>query len=134
MACGSGAVGGDGYILAGSELEREGGRRDGRNDCTGARRPVVRQGGAVAGDRKFPEGFLWGAATAAYQIEGAAAEGGRGPSIWDTFSHEAGRTLNGDNGDDACRHYARLEEDLDLMAGLGLKAYRFSIAWPRVPA
>ena len=86
----------------------------------------------MAGDREFPEGFLWGAATAAYQIEGAAAEGGRGPSIWDTFSHEPGRTLNGDNGDDACRHYARLEEDLDLMAGLGLKAYRFSIAWPRV--
>ena len=85
----------------------------------------------MAGSR-FPDGFLWGAATAAYQIEGAVTEGGRGPSIWDTFSHTPGRTLNGDTGDVACRHYDKLDEDLELMADLGLRAYRFSIAWPRV--
>jgi beta-glucosidase len=86
----------------------------------------------VTTDRSFPEGFLWGAATAAYQIEGAVTEGGRGPSIWDTFSHTPGRTFNGDNGDVACQHYKFVEEDLDLMKRLGLRAYRFSIAWPRV--
>ncbi len=80
----------------------------------------------------FPEGFLWGAATASYQIEGAAGEGGRGPSIWDTFSHTPGKVLHGDTGDIACDHYHRLEEDLDLMAEIGLKAYRFSVAWPRI--
>ena len=81
---------------------------------------------------RFPDGFLWGAATAAYQVEGAAREDGRGPSIWDTFSHTPGRTFHGDTGDVACDHYHRLDEDLDLMAWLGLGAYRFSIAWPRV--
>jgi beta-glucosidase len=86
----------------------------------------------VTTDRSFPEGFLWGAATAAYQIEGAVTEGGRGPSIWDTFSHTPGRTFNGDNGDVSCQHYKYIEEDLDLMTGLGLRAYRFSISWPRV--
>ena len=80
----------------------------------------------------FPEGFLWGAATASYQIEGAVDEDGRGPSIWDTFSHTPGKVLHGDTGDIACDHYNRLEEDLDLMADLGLRAYRFSVAWPRV--
>ncbi len=80
----------------------------------------------------FPEGFLWGAATASYQIEGAANEGGRGPSIWDTFSHTPGKVLHGDTGDIACDHYNRLEEDLDLMAEVGLEAYRFSVAWPRI--
>ncbi|QYJ15201.1 Beta-glucosidase A [Rubrobacter xylanophilus DSM 9941] len=80
----------------------------------------------------FSEGFLWGAATAAYQIEGAAKEDGRGPSIWDTFSHTPGRVYRGDTGDIACDHYHRLEEDLDLMAEIGLRAYRFSVAWPRV--
>ena len=80
----------------------------------------------------FPEGFLWGAATAAYQIEGAVDEGGRGPSIWDTFSHTPGKVLHGDTGDIACDHYHRLDEDLDLMASLGLRAYRFSVAWPRI--
>ena len=80
----------------------------------------------------FPEGFLWGAATASYQIEGAANEGGRGPSIWDTFSHTPGKVLHGDTGDIACDHYNRLEEDLDLMAEIGLQAYRFSVAWPRI--
>ncbi|WP_113700394.1 GH1 family beta-glucosidase [Nonomuraea lactucae] len=76
--------------------------------------------------------FLWGTATAAYQIEGAVTEGGRGPSIWDTFSHEPGRTRDGHTGDVACDHYHRWEEDLGLMSGLGVNAYRFSIAWPRV--
>ncbi|MEU7742628.1 GH1 family beta-glucosidase [Nonomuraea sp. NPDC049158] len=81
---------------------------------------------------RFPHEFVFGSATAAYQIEGAAAEDGRGPSIWDTFSHTPGRTVNGDTGDVADDHYHRLESDLDLMAELGLEAYRFSIAWPRV--
>ena len=80
----------------------------------------------------FPEGFLWGTATASYQVEGAVDEDGRGPSIWDTFSHTPGNVLHGDTGDVACDHYHRLEEDLDLMSSLGVGAYRFSVAWPRV--
>jgi beta-glucosidase len=80
----------------------------------------------------FPDGFLWGAATSAYQIEGAAAADGKGPSIWDTFTHEPGRILGDDTGDVAADHYHRLESDLDLIADLGIPAYRFSIAWPRV--
>jgi len=82
--------------------------------------------------RSFPEGFAWGVATAAYQIEGAAAEGGRGPSIWDTFSHRPGTTFEGDTGDIACDHYHRWESDLDLIAELGLTHYRFSMSWARV--
>jgi beta-glucosidase len=81
---------------------------------------------------RFPEGFLWGTATASYQIEGAVNEDGRGTSIWDTFSHTPGKVYRGDTGDVACDHYHRLDEDLDLMADLGLKAYRFSVAWPRI--
>ncbi|HEY6752753.1 MAG TPA: GH1 family beta-glucosidase [Rubrobacteraceae bacterium] len=80
----------------------------------------------------FPEGFLWGTATAAYQVEGAVNEDGRGPSIWDTFSHTSGNVLHGDTGDIACDHYHRLEEDLELMMSLGVRAYRFSVAWPRI--
>jgi beta-glucosidase len=80
----------------------------------------------------FPDGFLWGVATSAYQIEGAADADGRGPSIWDTFSHEPGRVLHGDTGDIAADHYHRLDEDLDLLDQLGIQAYRFSISWPRV--
>lgn len=80
----------------------------------------------------FPREFLIGSATASYQVEGAAHEDGRTPSIWDTFSHTPGRVWNGDTGDVACDHYHRLEEDLDLMARLGLEAYRFSISWSRV--
>ncbi len=80
----------------------------------------------------FPEEFLWGTATAAYQVEGAVNEDGRGASIWDTFSHTPGKVLHGDTGDIACDQYHRLEEDLDLMADLGIKAYRFSVAWPRI--
>ncbi|MGH9068775.1 MAG: GH1 family beta-glucosidase [Acidimicrobiales bacterium] len=85
-----------------------------------------------AGAVTFPEGFLWGVSTASYQIEGAVGEDGRGPSIWDTFSHRPGAVRNGDNGDVACDHYHRVEEDLDLLAALGVGAYRFSVAWPRV--
>ncbi len=81
---------------------------------------------------RFPDDFVWGAATAAYQIEGAVNEDGRGPSIWDTFSHTPGKTLNGDTGDVACDHYHRWQDDVKLMQELGLPAYRFSIAWPRV--
>ncbi len=82
--------------------------------------------------RTFPDGFLWGAATASYQIEGAVEEDGRGPSIWDTFSHAPGTTANGDTGDVACDHYHRVAEDVALMRELGLDAYRFSVAWPRI--
>ena len=81
---------------------------------------------------RFPDGFTWGTATASYQIEGAVAEDGRGPSIWDTFSHTPGRILDGTTGDRACDHYHRVGEDVALMAELGLPAYRFSVAWPRV--
>ncbi|MEV0235003.1 GH1 family beta-glucosidase [Nonomuraea sp. NPDC050786] len=80
----------------------------------------------------FPENFVWGTATAAYQVEGAWNEDGRGPSIWDTFSHTPGLVAGGDTGDVACDHYHRLEEDLDLLSALGVGAYRFSISWPRV--
>ena len=83
-------------------------------------------------DRSFPDGFVWGVATAAYQIEGAATEDGRGPSIWDTFSHTPGRTMNGDTGDVAADHYHRWAEDIGHIADLGLGAYRFSVSWPRV--
>ncbi|HEY1825307.1 MAG TPA: GH1 family beta-glucosidase [Acidimicrobiales bacterium] len=82
--------------------------------------------------RSFPPGFLWGTATASYQIEGAVTADGRGPSIWDTFSRTPGAVWNGDTGDIACDHYHRMEEDLDLLQQLGVAAYRFSVAWPRV--
>jgi beta-glucosidase len=75
---------------------------------------------------------LWGTATAAYQVEGAVNEDGRGPSIWDTFSHTPGNVLHGDTGDIACDHYHCLEEDLELMRSLGVRTYRFSVAWPRI--
>lgn len=80
----------------------------------------------------LPHDFVFGAATASYQIEGAVSEGGRSPSIWDTFSHTPGRTFEGHTGDDACDHYHRYPEDVALMADLGLDAYRFSLAWPRI--
>lgn len=85
-----------------------------------------------SGPLSFPSRFLWGAATSAYQVEGAANEDGRGPSIWDTFSHTSGKTHNGDTGDRACDHYHRYKEDIQLMRQMGLKAYRFSVSWPRV--
>ncbi|MDQ3871143.1 MAG: GH1 family beta-glucosidase [Chloroflexota bacterium] len=80
----------------------------------------------------FPADFRWGVATAAYQIEGAVDVDGRGESIWDRFSHTPGKTFNGDTGDLACDHYHRYGEDVELMARLGIRAYRFSIAWPRL--
>jgi beta-glucosidase len=75
---------------------------------------------------------LWGAATAAYQVEGGVKEGGRGASIWDTFSHTPGKTFEGQTGDVADDHFHRFAEDVRIMQSLGLRAYRFSIAWPRV--
>ncbi len=81
---------------------------------------------------RFPPNFLWGAATASYQIEGAWNEDGKGESIWDRFSHTPGKITNGDTGDLTCDHYHRYPEDIALMRQLGLKAYRFSISWPRV--
>ncbi|MFI1192945.1 GH1 family beta-glucosidase [Micromonospora sp. NPDC020750] len=81
---------------------------------------------------RFPEGFVWGAATAAYQIEGAARDDGRGPSIWDTFSRTPGKVFAGHTGDVACDHYHRYADDVALMAELGLRAYRFSVAWSRI--
>src|SRR5579859_7768820 len=81
---------------------------------------------------RFPPGFAWGAATAAYQIEGAATEDGKGPSVWDTFSHTPGNVFRDDTGDVACDAYHRYASDVDLLAGLGLSTYRFSISWPRL--
>jgi beta-glucosidase len=80
----------------------------------------------------FPPDFLWGAATASYQIEGSAQADGKGESIWDRFSHTPGKISDGATGDDACDHYRRYREDVALMRELGLRAYRFSIAWPRI--
>jgi len=80
----------------------------------------------------FPKDFIWGSATASYQVEGAVSQDGRGESIWDRFSHTPGKVLNGDTGDVACDHYNRYREDVQLMKELGLKGYRFSIAWPRI--
>ena len=81
---------------------------------------------------KFPADFLWGVATAAYQIEGAVDEDGRGPSTWDTFCATPGKVLNGDSGAVATDHYHRYPEDVALMRELDIGAYRFSVAWPRV--
>ncbi|SCL16823.1 beta-glucosidase [Micromonospora nigra] len=81
---------------------------------------------------QFPAGFRWGVSTSAYQIEGAATEDGRGRSVWDTFAHTPGRIADGSTGDVACDHYHRHAEDVALLAGLGVSAYRFSVAWPRV--
>ncbi len=80
----------------------------------------------------FPKNFIWGAASASYQIEGAIHEDGRSPSVWDTFSHTEGKTKNEDNGDIACDHYHRFSEDIALMKEMGLKSYRFSISWSRI--
>ncbi len=80
----------------------------------------------------FPQGFIWGAATSAYQIEGAWNEDGRGVSIWDTFAHTPGKIINGDTGDVACDHYHRYHDDVALMTQLHLGSYRFSISWPRI--
>lgn len=82
--------------------------------------------------KQFNANFRWGVATAAYQIEGAVNEDGRGPSIWDTFSHSPGRTFNRDNGDVSCDHYHQFRQDIQLMAQLGIPGYRFSVSWPRI--
>ncbi len=89
---------------------------------------VTPEGEALA----FPPGFMWGAATAAYQIEGATAADGRGPSVWDTFSRTPGKVRGGDTGDIACDSYHRYPEDADLLRSLGLSSYRFSVSWPRI--
>jgi len=81
---------------------------------------------------QFPPGFVWGSATASYQVEGAVREDGRGESIWDRFSHTPGMVANGDTGDVSADHYHRYREDIALMKTLGLQGYRFSIAWPRI--
>ena len=80
----------------------------------------------------FPEGFVFGVSTAAYQIEGAAHEDGRLPSIWDTFANTPGRVRHGDTGNIACDHYHRVPDDLDLLVSIGVTSYRFSVAWPRI--
>jgi len=80
----------------------------------------------------LPDSFLWGVATASYQIEGAVSEGGRGESIWDRFSHTPGKVVEGHTGDVATDHYHRFLEDVALMRDLGIDAYRFSLAWPRI--
>lgn len=80
----------------------------------------------------FPAEFRWGTATAAYQIEGAVQEGGRGPSVWDTFSHTPGKTFRGETGDVACDHYHQYAADFRLLRSLGIRDYRLSIAWPRI--
>jgi beta-glucosidase len=82
--------------------------------------------------RRFPADFVWGVATSAFQIEGASCADGKGPSIWDEFCRVPGAIADGSNGDVACDHYHRLDADLDLIASLGVKAYRFSVAWSRV--
>jgi beta-glucosidase len=86
----------------------------------------------MSGGSRFPDGFLWGAATSAYQIEGSPLADGAGPSVWHRFAHTPGLVANGDTGDVACDHYRRWRDDVTLMRDLGLGAYRFSIAWPRV--
>lgn len=82
--------------------------------------------------RSFPKDFLWGAATSAYQIEGAVSEGGRTFSIWDTFCRQSGKVFQGHLGDQACQHYRRWEEDIKIMQDLGINSYRFSISWSRI--
>src|SRR5260221_13601488 len=82
--------------------------------------------------KPFPEGFFWGTATASFQIEGATKEDGRGESIWDRFAASPGHILTGETGDPASDSYHRYAEDIALMQTLGLNAYRFSIAWPRI--
>ena len=109
------------------------------------RRDVLKAGGAAyvlsaspvraamgRGGEAFPPGFAWGAATAAYQVEGAWREDGKGPSIWDTFAHRPSTIKNGDTGDVACDSYHRYREDAALIKALGLKSYRYSISWPRI--
>ncbi|MCJ7727344.1 MAG: family 1 glycosylhydrolase, partial [Actinobacteria bacterium] len=82
--------------------------------------------------KEFKENFVFGAAASSYQIEGAAAEDGRSPSIWDVFCKTPGKVYGGHNGDIACDHYHRYKEDVKLMSDIGVNAYRFSVSWPRI--
>ena len=100
--------------------------------CKAAGAVAAGKQAAAAGGAHFPSDFWWGSATASYQLEGAAHEDGRKPSVWDTFCRTPGKVANGDTGDIACDHYHHYEEDVKLMADLGVKHYRFSIAWPRI--
>ncbi|KAM0230895.1 hypothetical protein ACHAPO_008951 [Fusarium lateritium] len=93
---------------------------------------MTREHTTVPPPKGLPADFEWGFATASYQIEGGVKDGGRGPSIWDIFTHLEPSRTNGDNGDIACDHYHRYEEDLDLLARYGAKAYRFSLSWSRI--
>jgi beta-glucosidase len=114
-------------MLAGSaavlSLPRTGLAADGASSASSGKRATA---------RTFPDGFLWGAGTASYQVEGAVHEAGRGPSIWDTFSHTPGNTYNGDTGDVADDFFHRYKEDIQIMRDVGLKNFRFSVAWPRI--
>jgi beta-glucosidase len=92
---------------------------------------MARTPAATPDASQAPHDFVWGVSTSSDQIEGAAREDGRGPSIWDTYSMQLGRIANGDTGDVACDHYHRYREDIALMRNLGVTAYRFSVAWPR---
>src|SRR5947208_3724427 len=103
-----------------------------RFSVAGALSQAPASGGAAVTEAAFPPGFLWGAATAAYQVEGAWNVDGRGESIWDRFAHTPGKVKGDANGDVACDSYHRYREDIALMRQLGMRTYRFSIAWPRV--
>lgn len=97
-----------------------------------ARVARMRRGNAPRGASPFPDDFTWGVATAAYQVEGAAREDGRGASVWDVFAKKPGAVFEGHTGDVACDHYHRYKEDIALMKALGVTSYRFSVSWPRV--
>src|ERR1035438_9977943 len=100
--------------------------------AAGAASPSSGASTPAGGYYRFPAGFLWGTATAAYQIEGAAAEDGRKPSVWDIFSHTPGKVAGGDTRDVSVDDYHRYKEDIGLLKALGVKSYRLSVAWPRV--
>ncbi|BAT84080.1 hypothetical protein VIGAN_04135200 [Vigna angularis var. angularis] len=93
---------------------------------------IVHPGAQAFSRDQFPRDFVFGASTSAYQVEGAANEDGRKPSIWDTFSHAGNANLYAGDGDVACDHYHKYKEDVKLMANMGLEAYRFSISWSRL--
>src|SRR5262249_55940498 len=97
-----------------------------------AKKAAAKPAAGSGAGRQFPKGFYWGTATAAYQIEGAWNEDGKGPSIWDTYAHTPGKMKNDDTGDVAIDHYHRYKEDVKIMKDLGANAYRFSISWPRI--
>ena len=107
-------------------------RLSGAAAVAGAQTPAPAAANAKPGATQFPAGFLWGAATAAYQVEGAWNEDGKGESVWDRFSHTPGHIKNGATGDVACDSYHRFKEDIALLKQLNLKSYRYSIAWPRI--